>query len=104
MITYSKKRILQFYKTQHFYRRAFERAIHDELLEFVLRFYQDQKKQKVTIVFSIEFLKKKLIDDKKLHLVLVIANNELLITAYWCSNRDIKRILKRKNKTVRFIK
>lgn len=97
MAKYGKKRIWNFSKTNHFYKQAFERAICDELLEEVLRFYQDQKNSKVLAVFHEDFLKtKNLHSPEGSHLVIVIMFNNLLVTAFWC--KDLKGYLKKSGK------
>lgn len=95
MATYTKK-IYQFRKTKHFLERAHKRAITDEILEYVLRFYQDQKKKKVIAVFSNSLLKKYNDIKKHQHLVIIIHFNYLLITGFWCNDIVIKNFITNK--------
>ena len=87
-MTYNKKKILQFKKTKHFIQRAFERGICDEFLEFVLRYYEDQRYKIFLAVFESIYFQKHNIRFAKKYLAVVVENNELLITAYWCNDID----------------
>ncbi len=97
MATYTEKQILQFRKTHHFLERAYHRAIDDELLQSVLRFYQDYENKKVIAVFTQNFLQKKNLQvSDNGHLIIIVKFNYLLITAFWC--KDLKSYLKKPKK------
>lgn len=92
MATYSKKQILQFRKTDHFIERSFYRAVNDEILEYILRFYQDYENSKVIAIFTQDFLQKKNLQVvENGNLIVVIKFNYLLITTFWC--KDLKKYL-----------
>lgn len=93
MATYTKNRIYQFRKTNHFIQQAFNRGIDDEILKCVLKFYQDHDKGKIIALFVKDTLLKNNIKPLNAsHLIIVIKYNHLLITAFWC--KDLKNYFK----------
>ena len=102
MATYSKRKIYQFKKTKHFYESAHKRAIHDEILELVLKYYQDHNYHKIKAIFPEKFLKKHNIATHYGHLVIVIKFNYLLITTFWCNKPQCLTNKRKKERVVVF--
>lgn len=79
-----RNQILNFYLTDHFLYRTWDRGIEKALLYKVLPFVNCHENQKDIVIVNPSFLKTKGATKNKRASLILIIKEKLLITGYWC--------------------
>lgn len=88
--------ILEFYLSDHFMLKCWERTIEKSALYKVLPFVDVCKEEKTFVVITPSFLISKGVIGRLNHCLILVLNYKLIKTGYWCSDPNYLNRTERK--------